>query len=257
MNATARVDSLRRRRRDAPLLDVVEGLMQARLDAATTVADAVADSIGNLARRGGPGDPGTVVDWIHDTARQRLDATERLVRALGDASGRVVGPQREDREEEDVVVERPNVRVEETDADYRLAFDVPGVPPRDVDVEADDRSVYVTASRYLRSGKRVRYQRTVPIPDSTDPTSIVAEVRDGVLRVILPKKEHARTRQVPVQTAPAGDEGAEEAPSRSELLDLSSEELNERARREGVEKPEELATKEDVADAILAARASD
>src|SRR5439155_23411612 len=75
MNATARVDSLRRRRRDAPLLDVVEGLMQARLDAATTVADAVADSIGNLARRGGPGDPGTVVDWIHDTARQRLDAT--------------------------------------------------------------------------------------------------------------------------------------------------------------------------------------
>ncbi|MBI3910881.1 MAG: Hsp20/alpha crystallin family protein [Armatimonadetes bacterium] len=120
---------------------------------------------------------------------------------------------------------RPTMEVEETDKEWLLRFDLPGVEPQGIDVSCSHNSLTVRAETrreeerrergYYRSERRYgRFERTVPLPQGASIDQIQASYRNGVLEIHVPKTEEARARvrHIPVeapQPALAGAKGGE------------------------------------------------
>jgi HSP20 family protein len=106
----------------------------------------------------------------------------------------------------------PAVEVVETDGEYRLTVEIPGVSEKDVEVLLEDGALVVrgekrseTEDRDRRFTERFygRFERRIPLDREVQEDAIRAEFRNGVLAVIVPKAPHAaqRTRRIPVQAA--------------------------------------------------------
>ncbi|MBC8047865.1 MAG: Hsp20/alpha crystallin family protein [Fimbriimonadaceae bacterium] len=94
----------------------------------------------------------------------------------------------------------PSVNVTESEKNYKIEFAVPGFTKQDfnVDIEKD----YITVSgkkedsKETTEGKYTRkefssgsFKRTFSIPENTDSEKIDAVYENGILNLILPKKE--------------------------------------------------------------------
>lgn len=108
----------------------------------------------------------------------------------------------------------PAFEVKETPEAYSFKADLPGVKPEDVEVT-------MTGSRLTISGKReaehrekndtfYAYERTYghfsrafTMPGGADADHIKAELRDGVLNVMVPKRPEVQPKKVTVQTEPS------------------------------------------------------
>ncbi|SRR5258705_12156660 len=101
----------------------------------------------------------------------------------------------------------PPVDIYETDKGYVLLADLPGVKADglDIHVEADRLTIRgrVTAGEQRTYAYREfvprDYYRTFVLADEIDPEGIGATLKDGVLRLELPKSARTRARQVPVR----------------------------------------------------------
>ncbi len=105
----------------------------------------------------------------------------------------------------------PAFDVRETKEAFEYRADVPGVDPKDLDVR-------VTADRLIVTGKRTAeksehgdtyytyersygsFTRKFRVPDGAEPDAVQARLKDGVLRIVLPKKPEAKPRHVPVKS---------------------------------------------------------
>lgn len=87
--------------------------------------------------------------------------------------------------------------VEEPDR-FVIEVDLPGVRREDVRVEVEGRLLAISGGRQLvrdLAGPRFRrrerfygsFRRTVELPDAVDREAVSADLRDGILRVVLPK----------------------------------------------------------------------
>jgi len=103
----------------------------------------------------------------------------------------------------------PQLNVSETDGEYEVSLDVPGMTPDAFDVELRQGYLWITGERkseHEEGGKtwhRVErsygsFQRSVHLGDDVNPEQVNAEYKDGVLRVTVPKSEKAQTRKVTV-----------------------------------------------------------
>jgi HSP20 family protein len=103
---------------------------------------------------------------------------------------------------------RPRVDIFESEQNYRIVIDMPGVAADGVDVTAEqDRLVvrghavdapppgYHSAHREYVAGD---YVRTFALPDGIDRDKTTARLRDGVLTVTLPKAAAAKPRRIEV-----------------------------------------------------------
>lgn len=109
---------------------------------------------------------------------------------------------------EERVAGRPAVDVYEFDDRYELHIDVPGMSKDDVSVEFEDGWLAVKGNRkrdvpdgakVLRAGRRTGdFHNRVSLGDEVDVEGITAEVRDGVLSVVIPKSDRAKSRQIPI-----------------------------------------------------------
>jgi HSP20 family protein len=104
----------------------------------------------------------------------------------------------------------PRLNVSETDADYEVSLDVPGMTPDAFDVEMRQGHLWITGERkseHEEEGKtwhRIersygRFQRSVHLGDDVNPEQVKAEYKDGVLRITVPKSEKSQTRKVAVK----------------------------------------------------------
>lgn len=98
--------------------------------------------------------------------------------------------------------------LEETDDDFVVTVDLPGVDKGDVDVELEGRRLTVTAERRERERTGILRRRTrhvgsfrheVVLPAEVADEDIEAELRNGVLTLRLPKAESSRRRRIPVR----------------------------------------------------------
>jgi len=91
----------------------------------------------------------------------------------------------------------------ETEQDFVLEFDMPGVAPENISlvqrgmvcvIQADKSSEPQSEQvRYLCLERHFgRLRRTVRLPDQVDPTDLRAEYQRGVLRIICPKGRERR-----------------------------------------------------------------
>ena len=102
----------------------------------------------------------------------------------------------------------PNVDIFETEATLTLLADVPGVKPKNIDIDLRDNTLTLTGeiepagspdeSELLIEYAIGKYYRQFTLSEVIDQTKIDAKMEHGVLRLTLPKVEKATPRKIEV-----------------------------------------------------------
>lgn len=103
----------------------------------------------------------------------------------------------------------PVVDIYENDDEILLHADMPGVVKEDVMVNVDNGRLTISGVRNLEvSGTanweefgNLEYFRSFSVPQTIDVGKVNAELKDGVLRLNLPKSEAAKPRQIEIKAA--------------------------------------------------------
>ena len=93
---------------------------------------------------------------------------------------------------------------------YALA---PGVDPKSIDVSVEKGVLAISGERepiavkgaeernlYAHERFSGRFRRVVALPDDADPGRVEASYRHGVLRIVVPKRESSKPRQIQVKS---------------------------------------------------------
>ena len=96
----------------------------------------------------------------------------------------------------------PRVKVTREDTGYLVQFEVPGVDPKDLNVEAEGRTVKVEGHWSVDGDEAgTEFSRTLQFPEDADLTSIEATSKHGILTVRVPRKAEATPRQIEVNVS--------------------------------------------------------
>lgn len=104
----------------------------------------------------------------------------------------------------------PLVDVMETDMDFQIRAELPGVEKKDIKLSVEGRVLLISGHRDQEkeeTGKRYHrveraygsFARSFTVPDSVDGQKVTAEFKSGILTVRLPKSEKARPKSIEVQ----------------------------------------------------------
>lgn len=101
----------------------------------------------------------------------------------------------------------PLVDIYENDDEILLHAEMPGVEKDNITINIDNGRLTLAGIRKLEtSGAEswaefgdVEYQRTFSVPQTIDVGKVNAELKDGVLRLHLPKSEAAKPRQIKIK----------------------------------------------------------
>ncbi|MCC7443133.1 MAG: Hsp20/alpha crystallin family protein [Bdellovibrionales bacterium] len=110
---------------------------------------------------------------------------------------------------ESTAVFAPRSDIEETEKEYLLTADLPGVKKEDLKVEFNRGELLIWGERRLERDERRenwrhverfsgKFHRSFQVPETVDADAIEAKFEDGVLHVKLPKSEVARPRSIRV-----------------------------------------------------------
>ena len=107
------------------------------------------------------------------------------------------------------LVFNPAVDIFETERELTLLADLPGVKTKDLKIDLKDNVLTLTADEtplegpqekdLLREYRSGTYYRQFSLSDTIDQSKIEAVMRDGVLRLTLPKVEAATPRKIAVK----------------------------------------------------------
>jgi len=105
----------------------------------------------------------------------------------------------------------PAVDIVETEAGVLLVADLPGCDESNVEIAIEDRVLTVRGRPQADAPEGLdlaaaehppaTFERTFTVSEIIDTEHIQATVRDGVLRLTLPKAEAARPRKIDIKTA--------------------------------------------------------
>jgi HSP20 family molecular chaperone IbpA len=103
----------------------------------------------------------------------------------------------------------PAVDIYENDNEIMLHADMPGVVKEDVSVSIDNGTLSLSGVRRLQSKGAskweefgdVEYVRSFSVPQSIDVEKVEAKLKDGVLKLHLPKSEAAKPKQIKINAA--------------------------------------------------------
>jgi HSP20 family protein len=107
----------------------------------------------------------------------------------------------------DTVVFEPRVDIVETEQEFTLYADLPGVHPENLDVQFEDGELKIHGScpprndgenRWLNEYKVGDYSRSFKLGETIDSQRINAELKNGVLTMHLPKAEKSKPRRVEI-----------------------------------------------------------
>jgi HSP20 family protein len=108
----------------------------------------------------------------------------------------------------------PAFEVKETKEGYLFKADVPAVKQSDIDVSLTGNRLTISGKReaekedkgekyYTYERSYGSFTRSFTLPEGVDETKTHAELRDGVLSVLVPKKPESLPKKIPVDTAAA------------------------------------------------------
>lgn len=103
----------------------------------------------------------------------------------------------------------PRVDVKEEAERFVIYADLPGVDPQEIEIQMDKGILSIKgerksesasdAERFSRIERRYgSFHRRFALPDSADPDGIVANGRNGVLEIVIPKKPETTPRRIQV-----------------------------------------------------------
>ena len=108
----------------------------------------------------------------------------------------------------------PRVDVSETETEYEVTAELPGLEEKDVEVLLDENLLTLRGEKraereerdtnyYLAERSFGSFRRTIPFPVEVDPDRVEARFKNGVLTVRLPKAEPARSQAKRIQVKAA------------------------------------------------------
>ena len=131
------------------------------------------------------------------------DRMNRLFEEAAERRGRAV--------EEEGEIERadwiPAADIYEDEREYLLALDLPGISRESLDVSLDEGRLTVRGELSQAEGVNVRrverpqgrFVRSFTLPDAVEREQIVADYKDGVLLLHLPKRSEKKSARVRIE----------------------------------------------------------
>lgn len=104
----------------------------------------------------------------------------------------------------------PTVDLVETEGEFEVKVDLPGLKPEEVNVEIRDGDLWISGKReeekeekgktYHRVERRHgEFRRRVSLPTSIDEDKIEAKFEHGVLKITVPKTEESKPKHIEVK----------------------------------------------------------
>lgn len=143
-----------------------------------------------------------IIRW--EPFRDLLSLQERMNRLFEEA-GRGISRGQDD----DWGAWAPAVDIYEQGNDIVLKAELPGVDPKDVDIRIENNVLTLRGERKLESEVKKEsyhrveraygtFMRSFTLPSTVDTANVKAEYKDGLLRVVLPKREEAKPKQIQI-----------------------------------------------------------
>ncbi|TFH03677.1 MAG: Hsp20/alpha crystallin family protein [Spirochaetales bacterium] len=106
----------------------------------------------------------------------------------------------------------PALDVVEKENEFLVSVDLPGVDKKDLSITVADTVRTLKGEKHTASEARDAkvyrketwdgtFERTLSLPQGVDTTRIEAKMLDGVLQVLLPKREEVKPRQIAVKVS--------------------------------------------------------
>lgn len=108
--------------------------------------------------------------------------------------------------EDQTGISMPAVNVVETNDNFRIEVAAPGLEKKDFKIDLDNNVLTISSEKEERNesqeeGKFMRrefsyssFRRSFSLPNSVDAEKIKANHKDGILSIILPKREEAKQK---------------------------------------------------------------
>ena len=104
----------------------------------------------------------------------------------------------------------PQANVAETERDYEITLDLPGMKPEDVNVELKENQLWISGERKHEAEEKGKtyhriersygqFRRVIPLAAQVKTDAIEAEYHDGVLKIVVPKHEAAQPKRIEVK----------------------------------------------------------
>ena len=106
----------------------------------------------------------------------------------------------------------PAVNVGTTESAFEIYAFAPGVDPAAIDVSVDKGLLTISGERpselpresekvsiYASERFRGRFKRAISLPEDADGANVEAAYKDGVLRIVIPKRVAAQPRRVQIK----------------------------------------------------------
>ena len=141
-----------------------------------------------------------------DTLRDLQNMSDRIDRLLAGRNIPSAG-----RDEAMALVDwAPPVDVMETDEEFQIRAELPGVEKKDVKLSVENGVLLISGHREQEKeekGKRYHkieraygnFARSFTVPEAVDAEKVTAEFKNGLLNVRLPKSEKARPKSIEVK----------------------------------------------------------
>jgi len=105
----------------------------------------------------------------------------------------------------------PHFDLSETDNALEIRMDAPGIKPADIDIQVSGNALTICGERKEEKEEKGRtfhrverrsgsFSRSIMLPCSVQEDKIEAKYADGILAIVLPKTEAARSRKIKVQS---------------------------------------------------------
>ena len=103
----------------------------------------------------------------------------------------------------------PHVDVEETDKEFLIKADLPGVDPKDVDIQVVDNVLTVRGEKKEQKEEKKNFHRVerfagsfyraISLPTGADAEKVAATSTNGVVTISIPKRPESQPKKIAIQ----------------------------------------------------------
>jgi HSP20 family molecular chaperone IbpA len=125
---------------------------------------------------------------------------------------------------DDVVVQRPTIRQDESSTGITMTMDVAGYSINDLEIQLDNRILTISGRRRNRIGTTFVFQRCLGLKlDRLNMETLAADLTEGVLEITVQKKDIAPPgrRVIPISTTKTTSNGATLEPILNQDIEIS------------------------------------
>lgn len=105
----------------------------------------------------------------------------------------------------------PPLEVTENDNEFRVKMEIPGIDQKDLSITLTDGVLSVKGEKkseqeskndlcYCSEVSYGSFERAVAVPSNVDGDKVSAKYENGVLSIVLPKREEAKPKKVEIKT---------------------------------------------------------